>query len=97
LRTLVPAFDLFFYLQPRGASVDGVQQDIPTVLGLSGGPIWAVRDIGPDALWHPSKVSKIVAIQSGEQTHGANWSRGFRWDAVLEILRQPALKLRSPP
>ena len=92
-----PQFDLFFYLQSDMTNVDGTQRTVPTLKGLSGGPIWTVRDIGESQLWTPSKAMKIVAIQSSELQSQEKWSRGFRWSAVQQILRQPEVALQNPP
>lgn len=97
LSNLAPAYDLFFHLQADCATVDGSQRTLQTLKGVSGGPIWAVRDLAPTDLWHPSKAMKIVATQSAERASDVTWSRGFRWDAVLEILRQPKLGFGAPP
>lgn len=93
----VPEFDLFFYLQPDITNVDGTRQTVTTLKGLSGGPIWAVRGMNDGGFWMPSKAMKIVAIQSSELQSRESWSRGFRWSAVQEILRQPHVGLQSPP
>lgn len=93
----VPQFDLFFYLQSDITNVDGTQRTVTTLRGLSGGPIWAVRDIAKDEFWTPSKTMKIVAIQSSEFQGQEKWSRGFRWSAVQQIMRQPDVGLQSPP
>ena len=93
----VPDFDLFFYLQADMTNVDGTRRTVTTLKGLSGGPIWVVRDIAKDDLWLPSKAMKIVAIQSSEFRGEEKWSRGFRWSAVKQILRQPEVGLQDPP
>jgi hypothetical protein len=93
----VPQFDMFFYLQAGMTNVDGTQRTVTTLKGLSGGPIWAVRDIAKNDLWIPSKAMKIVAIQSSELQSQEKWSRGFRWSAVQQILRQPDVGLQNPP
>ncbi|MBZ9843362.1 hypothetical protein LB529_13385 [Mesorhizobium sp. CA5] len=93
----VPKFDLFFYLQSDMTNVDGTQRTVTTLKGLSGGPIWAVRDISKDEVWMPSRAMKIVAIQSSELQSREKWSRGFRWSAVQQILRQPDVGLEHPP
>lgn len=93
----VPQFDLFFYLQADMANVDGTQRTVTTLRGLSGGPIWAVRDIANGKLWMPSKAMKIVAIQSSEFQGQEKWSRGSRWSAIQQILRQPDVGLQNPP
>ena len=58
-------------------------------VGLSGGPIRAVREIANGELWMPSKTMKIVAIQSSEFQGQEKWSRGSRWSTIQQILRQP--------
>lgn len=93
----VPQFDMFFYLQAGMTNVDGTQRTVTTLKGLSGGPIWAIRDIAKNDLWIPSKAMKIVAIQSSELQSQKKWSRGFRWSAVQQILRQPDVGLQNPP
>lgn len=97
LNTLVPDYDLFLHFQTDGTTVDGAQRRVATLEGLSGGPIWAVRDVSETALWAPAKAMKIVAIQSGEARHAKNWARGFRWSAVLKILRRPELGFAIAP
>jgi hypothetical protein len=91
----VPQFDLFFYVQADMTNVDGTQRTVTTLKGLSGGPIWAVREIAETELWAPSKAMKIVAIQSS-QLRG-EWSRGFRWSAVRQILRDSNVGFQNPP
>lgn len=93
----VPQFDVFFYLQADVANVDGTQRKVTTLKGLSGGPIWAIRDIVQTDLWVPYKAMKIVAIQSAELQSEEKWSRGVRWSAVQQILRQPCVGLKNPP
>lgn len=93
----VPQFDLFFYLQVDMTNVDGTRRTVTTVKGLSGGPIWAVRDIANSDWWTPSKAMKIVAVQSSEFQGQEKWSRGFRWSAVQQIFRQPVVGLQDPP
>jgi hypothetical protein len=93
----VPQFDLFFYLQADMTNVDGTQRTVTSLKGLSGGPIWAVRDIAESDLWVPSKAMKIVSIQSSELQSREKWSRGVRWSAVSEILRHPDVGLQNPP
>jgi hypothetical protein len=78
-------------------NVDGTQRTVTTLRGLSGGPIWAVRDIAKGELWMPSKAMKIVAIQSSEFQGQEKWSRGSRWYAIQQILRQPDVGLQNPP
>jgi len=91
----IPQFDLFFYLQAEVTNVDGTQRTVTTLRGLSGGPIWAVRDVPDGEFWAPSKAMKIVAIQSSELQGQEKWSRGFRWSAVLRILQQPEVGLAN--
>lgn len=93
----VPQLDLFFYLQADITNVDGTRRKVDTLKGLSGGPIWAVRDVATNEVWLPSKAMKIVAIQSSELQSREKWSRGFRWAAVQKILRQPVVALANPP
>ncbi|WP_125901180.1 hypothetical protein [Methylobacterium indicum] len=93
----VPQFDLFFYLQSDMTNVDGTQRTVKTLRGLSGGPIWAVRDVAKGEVWAPAKAMKIVAVQSSEFQGQDKWSRGFRWQAVQQILRQSEVGLNSPP
>lgn len=93
----VPQFDLFFYLQAEVSNVDGTQRNVTTLRGLSGGPIWTLRDDAEGEFWHPSKTMKIIAIQSSELQSQEKWSRGFRWSAVQQILRQPKVGLKNPP
>ncbi len=93
----VPELDLFFYLQSDMTNVDGTQRTVTTLRGLSGGPIWALRHIPEGQLWMPSKTMKIVAIQSSELQSREKWSRGFRWLAVQQILRQSTVGLNNPP
>lgn len=90
-------FDHFFYLQQEMATVDGKQRRVDSIKGLSGGPIWAVRDVAKTALWHPAKAMKIIAVQSSEFQGKEKWARGVDWRAVLAILRGPSVGFLSPP
>lgn len=90
-----PGFDLFLHLQDEGAMIDGTRRPITTLKGLSGGPIWALRRPSADELWLPSSMLKLVAVQSSEMKR--KWSRGVHWDAILAILRSPAVGFSSPP
>jgi hypothetical protein len=93
----VPTFDLFFYLQAEMTNIDGTHREVTTLRGLSGGPIWAMRDVTKGEFWCPSKAMKIVAVQSSEFQGQEKWSRGFRWSAVQQILRQLEVGLQNPP
>ncbi|WP_018262530.1 hypothetical protein [Methylobacterium sp. WSM2598] len=90
-----PGYDLFFYLQAEGAMIDGTRRAINTLKGVSGGPIWALRRPSPGGPWAPSKMLKLVAVQSSEMRR--KWSRGVHWKAVRGILRQPEVGFTSPP
>lgn len=97
LRTLVPEFDVFLHFQNDGMTVDGVQRSVKTLVGLSGGPIWALREVADGDLWTPSMAMRIVAVQSGQDIQAKTWARGFRWSAVLRILRSAGMGFISPP
>jgi hypothetical protein len=91
-----PGYDLYFYLQPKGALVDGSgAREITSLKGMSGGPIWAVRSVEKEKFWSAQTASKIVAVQSSEMA--GKWSRGVHWHAVTQILSQPEVSLRDPP
>jgi len=91
-----PGYDLFFYLQPKGALVDGSgAREVTSLKGMSGGPIWAVRSVEQGKFWSAQTASKIVAVQSSEMA--GKWSRGVHWHAVIQILSQPEVSLRAPP
>ncbi|WP_189602167.1 hypothetical protein, partial [Mesorhizobium sp. M8A.F.Ca.ET.161.01.1.1] len=91
-----PGYDLFFYLQPKGALVDGSgAREVTSLKGMSGGPIWAVRSVEEGKFWSAQIASKIVAVQSSEMA--GKWSRGVHWHAVTQILSQPEVSLSNPP
>lgn len=92
-----PGLDLFFYLQRDCITVDGEPRRVDSLRGLSGGSIWALREVPSGDLWEPSKAMKIVAIQSTEFQHREQWARGVNWDAVRSILRSAQVGFVSPP
>lgn len=89
-----PGYDLFFYLQREGLLSDGSRRRLGSLVGLSGGSIWAIRPPSEAELWTPSKVCRIIAVQSSEMEE--TWSRGVHWRAVRQILGQPELGFRTP-
>ncbi len=86
--------DLFLYLEPGGAMVDGRRRTITSLKGLSGGPVWAARGTGPQ-IWDPSRALRFVGVQSSELK--GKWARAVRWDVVRRILRQAEVGFVSPP
>lgn len=87
--------DLFLYLQRSATTVYGQARKIDSLRGLSGGPIWSLREIPRDGVWHPSKAMKVVAVQSSEME--GKWARATDWKAVKAILSNIDVGFSRPP
>ncbi|MEH3159902.1 MAG: hypothetical protein PGN08_13810 [Sphingomonas taxi] len=87
------AVDRFFHLQEDGQLLDGSWRKIPALPGLSGASLWTLGE--PEGLWAPSKVLKIVAVQSSYSP--GRWFRCVDWEAVRQIFARPEIGFSIPP
>lgn len=84
-------YDLFFKLDRKAQSLWGHPVPVPDIQGISGGPVWQVRE-STSQVWTPESVLRLVAIQVSCDPKGERYMRALSWVVV-----QAALKKLAPP
>ena len=69
-------------------------QQIPHLNGISGCAIWGYREPGE---FMASLRDRLVVVGVECAAYKGHWIRGVHWDAVKDIMADPAFGLRNPP
>lgn len=87
-------YDLFLKLDGTAQSLWGHSVTVPSIKGISGGPVWQVRE-SVSAIWSPESSLRLVAIQVSCDPRREQYMRALSWSVVLVALQR--LIPNSPP
>lgn len=76
--------DLFIQLPRKAIAKAGAVVDIPPIHGMSGCPIWQLRDTADGELWYPDRALRLVGVQSSARP--GSYIRGKRWAYIHHLL-----------
>ena len=80
-------YDIFLKLDRIAHGLWGQSVAVPSIKGISGGPVWQVRDsISP--IWSPESALRLVAIQVSCDSKGERYMRALSWSVVLVALQK---------
>jgi hypothetical protein len=86
------AYDLFLKLDRKAYGLWGNPITVPNIRGISGGPVWQIRE-STSQVWTPESVLRLVAIQVSCDPKGERYMRALSWVVVQTALT----KLASVP
>lgn len=80
-------YDHFFKLSRSAQSLWGQAAEVPNIKGISGGPVWQLRE-STSPVWSPESALRLVAVQVSCDAKGERYIRALSWAVVLVALRK---------
>lgn len=83
-----PSVDQFYLCDDSAETIQGRTLTVPALEGMSGGPVWQLREPGPDEAWAPETMLRLVGLISryrvGEYARAKSWALAAQILATLD-------------
>lgn len=83
-----PGVDQFYLCDESAETIQGRAVSVPALEGMSGGPVWQLREPGPDEAWAPETLLRLVGLisryRSGEYARAKSWAVAAQILATLD-------------
>lgn len=79
-----PGVDQFYLCDDSAETIQGRAVSVPALQGMSGGPVWQLREPGPDEAWAPETLLRLVGLISRYRT--GEYARAKSWAVAAQIL-----------
>lgn len=79
--------DLFFKLSKIGQRLQGQEIEVPDLRGISGAPVWQIRE-SQESVWAPESILHLVGIQISVDPTADRYIRVLSWDVVRQVLQK---------
>lgn len=83
-----PGVDQFYLCDDSAETIQGRAVSVPALEGMSGGPVWQLREPGPDEAWAPETLLRLVGLisryRSGEYARAKSWAVAAQILATLD-------------